>query len=146
MDSSRDRRVALLPIRPEFAEQLLDGTKRVEFRRRPLPGQVTVVVIYSTAPDSGITGYFAVDGQDVAATSTLWERYGSVGGIVRRRLRDYLRGAANPTAILAGTVCRVQSTIKLDEVRAGLSAPQGFCYLSDLEFERLQAHSVCPAD
>ena len=48
--SQPDRRIALMSIRPQFAAAILDGSKRVEFRKRPLAADIGTVVIYATKP------------------------------------------------------------------------------------------------
>src|SRR5690606_16414773 len=43
-------RHALMSIRPEYAERILAGTKRIEFRKRPLASDITDVIVYATTP------------------------------------------------------------------------------------------------
>jgi predicted transcriptional regulator len=48
-----DRSTVVMSIRPKYADAIMAATKRVEFRRRPLPGQVTTMLVYRSGPVSG---------------------------------------------------------------------------------------------
>jgi hypothetical protein len=43
-------KIVFLPIKPIYAERLMDGTKRFEFRRRPMSADVTHIVVYASSP------------------------------------------------------------------------------------------------
>lgn len=64
MASTAPRAVVLLPIKPRYATRIMDGSKRVEFRRRPFGRVPEWVVIYASAPVKQVVGLFAL------ATST----------------------------------------------------------------------------
>lgn len=55
-----DRTTAVLSIRPVYADRILAGTKTIEFRRKPLPEQVTTVLIWRTGRDGGLVGRFDI--------------------------------------------------------------------------------------
>ena len=60
MGAQSPERVALLSIRPEYAEAIFAGRKTVEFRRAPLADDVSVVVVYVTQPVGRVIGWFTV--------------------------------------------------------------------------------------
>ena len=64
----RDRSTVIMSIRPQYADALMDGTKRWEFRRQPLPDGVQWILVYrSGAKDGrGVVGRLRVIGQDTA--------------------------------------------------------------------------------
>ena len=64
-----------MSIRPQFAAAILDGSKRVEFRKRPLAADIGTVVIYATKPVGAVLGEFVVDGQAVGKPEELWVRF-----------------------------------------------------------------------
>ena len=53
---SADSVIAFLPIKPIYANRILEGSKRYEFRRTRLRQDITHVVIYSTSPVKKIVG------------------------------------------------------------------------------------------
>ena len=121
-------RVALMAIRPEFADQILEGVKRVEFRKRALAADVTQVVVYASAPISAIVGAFSVRSQTTKHPSALWASYSEVGGISRAAYAQYFEGCECGTAIEVGQVWRASSPIALGSAGVG-RAPQSFQYL-----------------
>jgi len=122
-------RVALMSIRPEYAERLLDGSKRVEFRKRRLAGDVTTVLIYATMPVGRIVGVFEVDGYDIASPSALWERHKSHAGISRSGFRRYFSRHRLAVGILVRDARRLDRPVPLSELDATLRPPQSFRYL-----------------
>ena len=52
----------LLSIKPEFAEKILNGTKRFEFRKGIFKNpQISTVVIYATMPLGKVVGQFRIE-------------------------------------------------------------------------------------
>ncbi|HET6989695.1 MAG TPA: ASCH domain-containing protein, partial [Bacteroidia bacterium] len=51
----------LLSIKPKYAKAIIDGKKKVEFRKLPFKLNVNKVYIYSSAPEQKIIGYFTFD-------------------------------------------------------------------------------------
>lgn len=84
--------VAVLSIHPRFADAIMSGVKKVEFRKAPLRITTTHVLVYATAPVQRIVGAFRVAGCDISPPGELWERYGTVGGISRDDFDAYYAG------------------------------------------------------
>ena len=59
--------IALLPIHPEYANAILDGLKKVEFRKRLFKKDVQRILIYACHPVMSLVGYFDVD--DITETT-----------------------------------------------------------------------------
>ena len=117
-----------MAIRPEFTEQILDGTKRVEFRKRPLAADVTDVVMYASAPVSAIVGAFRVTGQDTWHPADLWRLFEDVGGISRSRYEEYFANRDRGTGIRIGDVRVTAAPVSLSAI-ALRRPPQSFQYL-----------------
>jgi len=127
-----------MSIRPEFARQILAGTKRVEFRKRPLAGDVIDVVIYASTPVRAIVGAFRVPRQETMAPRALWERFADVGGIGGHRFSEYFHGHEQGTGIHVGEILVPLEPIPLQDV--GLRRPpQSFQYLPPVTARRLLA-------
>ena len=128
MSAPRDR-IALMSIRPQFAALILDGSKRVEFRKRPLAADIGTVVIYATKPEGAVLGEFVVDEQAVGTPEELWVRFAEVAGIDRDGFFNYYDGAGQAVGIVIGRVKRYHQPRRLDEVDASGRPPQSFRYL-----------------
>ena len=128
-----------MSIHPEFAEAIMSGSKRVEFRRGTFAKEVATVVVYATQPTGRVVGYFEVDGIEVASPTAVWEEYREVGGISRRRFRDYFKGSRRAMAIRVGRVTELQAPRRLEDIFDDIVVPQSFTYLTDEKFARLLA-------
>ncbi len=53
MGASATGRHVVMSVHPRFAEAIMDGRKKIEFRKRPLADDVSVVWVYATAPSNG---------------------------------------------------------------------------------------------
>lgn len=121
--------VALLPVHPVYANAILRGEKRVEFRKRVFKRKVEWVAIYATAPVKRVVGVFRVGSIEEGAPSTIWERFRSVGGISRRAYRQYFSGAKAAVAIQIDEVREFPDPICLSQVKSVSCPPQSFVYL-----------------
>lgn len=131
MAESADRQVALISVRPEYANKLLSGEKRVELRKTRFSRDLTHLLIYATAPLSAVLGWVRVEGIERAAPSRLWEQHKAHAGISRRAFRDYFRGYRSATAIRVGSPKRLSEPRALSQIDPQLQAPQNFRYVSN---------------
>ncbi len=138
MAHSAPGKVALLSIRPQFAEEILAGRKQVEFRRRPLPTDVTQVVIYATAPVARIVGAFEVEAIDSTTPGEAWQHYHLVGGIGQTAFDSYYDGTDIAHVIRIRDVEIAESPFALSEIDESLRPPQSFMYLRDRRLARAQ--------
>jgi type I restriction enzyme S subunit len=102
----------LLSIKPEFAEKILAGTKRYEFRRTPFrePSLIDTIVLYATAPVQRIVGKFNPAGVVADAPENLWERFRDESGIESyERFTNYFAGAETGYAI------KIEQTVQFDD-------------------------------
>jgi predicted transcriptional regulator len=127
MAGREDRRLALLSVRPRFADAILSGEKRVELRRVPFSDEVEHVLVYATSPLKAIVGWFSVDGVVRDKPSRLWDRYGSVAALSRREFMRYFDGVAIGAAILIGESRALASPVSLADVHIA-GAPRNFRY------------------
>jgi predicted transcriptional regulator len=130
------QRVALLPIHPRFADAILAGTKRVEFRRVGFATAPTHVVVYATSPVMKVVCWFRVVAIEHAAPSTLWGKYRHVAGISHKDFGRYFKGTRRGVAIRVGKVVRPTSPLPLKKLGVR-RPPQGFQYLSEETLETL---------
>ena len=129
MASSTTRSVALLSIRPEYVERILDGTKRVEFRKTRLSSDLKYVVVYCTSPVKRVVAFFRVAAIVHGAPKEIWAQYRSIAGISHAFFRDYYQKSNNAVAIEVDQVFQLRTPIPLRDLDAELSPPQSFQYV-----------------
>ena len=61
----------LLPIKPEYVERILQGTKKYEYRKRLAKENVSVIYIYITAPSMKIVASVQIVGRLSASPTAL---------------------------------------------------------------------------
>jgi len=131
--------MVLLPIRPEFADAILNGEKRIEFRKRPFGRYVSYIVIYSTKPVSKMVGAFEVLGVEEDSPSRLWARYHDVSGISESSFFRYYADTPCGVAIRIGRVWRFNPPVELHELEENLHPSPNYVYFLWDERTRLNA-------
>ncbi|BAP87352.1 putative uncharacterized protein [Burkholderiales bacterium GJ-E10] len=131
--------VALISIRPEYAEKILAGEKRLEFRRVWAARPVDVLAIYATAPVQRIVGLAWIEHVHHGSKTKLWElgkQHG--GGIIRRKLFSYLSGRKEAVALVIGRHQRFADALDPRRVfDVNFRPPQSFRYLRPEEIRQL---------
>ena len=121
MGSSTGSAVALMSIHPEYAEALLSGSKKVEFRRLAPKEEVGYVVVYATKPVGAILGVLQIDSVERDSPERLWARYRDVGGISFDGFFQYFDGCAQGSALVVKQAWRCKAPMDLHGV--GLAWP-----------------------
>src|ERR1041385_843327 len=126
-------RTLLLSLRPQFAEKVLDGTKKVEFRRtRPRVETQDLVIVYASTPVRAIVGAFRVKQVLERSPAALWKEVRQHAGITRSEFDQYYFGAPKGYGILLHSAIRLQQPVKLWRLRQlwpGFHPPQCYRYL-----------------
>ncbi len=130
--------VALLSIKPIYANAILDGRKTVEFRKRPFKRPVSHVVIYATTPVQRVIGWFQTKHFEQMSPSALWNRFASVGGISKEDFNIYYDGSESGVAIHVDKPRRLAKSVSIKQTKVA-AAPQSYTYLSATVFSRLIA-------
>lgn len=132
-------RAVLLSIKPKYADLILGGSKRVEFRRSWAAEEVGVIVLYASSPIQKIVGVVEVDEILVASQTSLWrictERG---GGLTRDSLRDYFAGKSQGFAVLLGKVFKLTMNAEPSNVIENFVPPQSFRYLTSDEYIKIE--------
>jgi len=130
VDTPAAGRVAVMSIHPRYAEAILSGQKRVEFRKRRLAPDVTTVLVYATQPVGVLVGAFEITGYDTGSPTAIWRRHSRHGGITRRAFRDYYRGTERAVGILLRDARPLARPLALTDLDAALRPPQSFLYVN----------------
>ena len=119
----------LLSIKPEYADKIIAGAKKYEFRKHLARDNIQRIIIYSSAPKKKIIGEVEVVGTLSMKKTPLWEKTKLNAGISRKKFRQYFDGCAIAHAYVLGKVTKYE--ISMDLVDVGITqAPQPFVYVN----------------
>ena len=130
-----DSAIAFVSIKPKYAERILSGKKRHEFRRVPMRRDVEHIVIYSSSPQKRIVAIATVKEVRTAAPSVLWDETKAHAGIVRKEFREYFSGARRGFAISLEEITPLPVALDPGRIRDRFTIPQSFSYV-DSDFFR----------
>ena len=120
----------LISLEERHANRILEGTKTVELRRRPMHVAIGATVwIYVKMPVGNLVGCAKVTGVHTLAPSTLWNRFGAESGLQRQEFFEYFSGLRRAFALRLGEPTRLASPIPLEALRGvsrGFHPPQFF--------------------
>jgi predicted transcriptional regulator len=140
-------RPVLLSVRPRFADALLDGTKTVEVRRRPVRLYAgAICLVYASSPTRALTGALAVRGVEHGSPDDLWNRYGDRTALRRDEYDEYLDGRPTASVLLIATAIAFRTPVPLDELRRRSDtfvAPQSYRFMDDRELKALLNDQAC---
>jgi predicted transcriptional regulator len=125
-------------VKPRYADLILAGSKRVEFRRVWAAEPVHWIAIYSSSPIRQIVGVIEVKSVVAASPTVLWQLTGNLGGgLTRDELRGYFAGRDIGFALLLGRRLLPPQPIAPSKFSSSFRAPQSFRYLTDTELKRI---------
>jgi len=120
----------LLSIKPEYAERILEGEKRFEFRKVLFKNcAVKTVVIYATKPVGKVVGEFEIESVISGRPNKVWNLTAEFAGISQGFFNDYFLGRETAYAIEVSKVKRYEEPLDLNSLLPHGIAPQSFCYL-----------------
>lgn len=127
------RSAIVLSIRPQYAEKIFDGSKRVELRRiRPkYISKGTLVLIYASSPIKSLVGAFKVEQVIERQLQDLWQVVQDKASITREEFDAYFDGISTGIGIFFSEVWRLSEPIELQALKEQMlefHPPQGFRY------------------
>lgn len=128
----------LLSIRPEFVEQIVNGKKLFEYRKRIFKKEVESVIIYCTKPVGMIVGEFTFDCILSDTPKALWDRTHNESGISKEFFMQYFSDTETGYAIQIKEYRKYKNPIHPEEVFENFVAPQSYRYIADEEWKELQ--------
>ena len=135
---------AIISIRPNFADAILDGIKTVELRRRIPPIEVgTRLWIYATRPTAAIVGSAIVGAILRDTPDAVWKSVSNKTALERFEFDHYFDGTSLAIGITLHTVRRVNhiSIDRLRKWRTGFHPPQVLSRITSSEAKRLKTIS-----
>lgn len=123
----------LLSIKPKYAQEILAGSKRFEFRKRVFKKEyVQSVIIYATKPVGKIVGEFKVANILAAAPEELWQQTYQYAGLSKQAFDAYFADAKEAYAIAIKSPQQYDPCLNLSDLRKGATRPpQSFQYIRD---------------
>lgn len=118
----------LISIKPQFADLILNGQKKFEFRKNLPQREVERLVIYASAPISRIIGEVEVTDTLSYAPNTLWRKTYKKAGVSKSFFDSYFRGKEVANAYVLGKFRRFKKSKSLLEYDVK-TAPQSYIYL-----------------
>lgn len=122
----------LMSIKPKYAHAILEGKKKVEYRRIVPKGndEYGVVYVYSSLPDGKVIGEFGYDSIVSLPVDELWDKTKDVGYIEKADFDRYFNGKKDGHAF--NVTCAVHYSEPKSLKDFGLSRPpQSWCYINE---------------
>ncbi|WP_081710844.1 MULTISPECIES: ASCH domain-containing protein [unclassified Afipia] len=108
----------LISLKPKYANQVFDGLKTVELRRRrPNVNPGTRIWIYATTPAGAIKGYASIARIDSATPASIWKTWGSRTGLSKDEFDSYFEDREFAHAIVLRDVMVMKNSLSLAEIR-----------------------------
>jgi len=120
----------ILSIRPKYAQLILSGAKRYEFRKFIFNNKyVYEVYVYATSPIKRIVGVFNIGNIIRDSPKELWAQLGHLSGMNEAEFFDYFQDIKIGFAIEITNVEIFDAPLDPKEQIPGFTPPQSFCYL-----------------
>lgn len=121
----------LLSINPNHVENILNGTKRYEFRKKACKRHVDKILIYSTTPIMKVVGEAEVEDVLVDAPEVIWKKTKTKSGIDKNFFDKYYKNRDQAVAYKLKNVIKYRKPKELKDYGVN-SAPQSFQYIEEL--------------
>lgn len=122
----------ILPIKPLYADKILNGEKKYEYRKKLCQKDVGKIYIYATAPIKKIIGEAEVVQKLEMNKSDLWDMTKKYSGISRKFYDSYFANQSCACAYQIGKIKRYRKPLTLESL--GIEyVPQSFVYYGELK-------------
>ncbi|MCE8424766.1 MAG: hypothetical protein J5U17_03185 [Candidatus Methanoperedens sp.] len=120
----------LLSVKPEYAEKIVEGTKKYEFRRSIFKkNDIDKVYIYSSSPVSKIIGSFEIENILKDSPEMIWNLCQKYAGISKKNFFSYFINSNMAYAIEIGDIDRFKEPIDPYHIIENFKPPQSFYYV-----------------
>lgn len=135
MAKAANSKVIMISIHPEYANAIFRGEKKIEFRKLNIPKNINHVVLYVTAPEQKITGYFSIKEIIQDKPSELWRKFSNISGTTEEFFNKYYKEQEAGLGLLVNEVNILKNPCTLEQVGNITKPPQSFFYI-DSKFWR----------
>lgn len=128
--------IAFMSIKPIYANKIIAGIKKYEFRKTAIREKLSHIIIYSTSPEKKIIGIAEVEAVHSSSPTAIWERTKNAAGISRKLFREYFKNKKIAYAIKIKKVIPFDKPITPKEIEKCFNVPQSFSYISHLIYNK----------
>ena len=121
----------LLSINPSHVENIFNGNKIYEFRKKACKKPVDKIIIYSTNPVMKVVGEADVEEVLIDTPSNIWKITNKKSGIDKSFFDKYFKDKKEAVAYKLANVTAYATPRELKEYGIS-SAPQSFQYINEL--------------
>ena len=118
----------LLSINPVHVENIMNGTKGYEFRKKACKRPVDKIIIYSTNPIMRVVGEAEMEEVLIDNPEIIWKKTYKKSGIDKKFFDQYYEDRDQAGAYKLKNVIQYTKPKKLNEIGIS-SAPQSFQYI-----------------
>jgi predicted transcriptional regulator len=127
---SGDSMKVLLSIHPKYANLILNGIKKWEYRKHNFKKKVDTVFLYATSPIKKVVGEFTIDFIIEDYRDVIWKKTMQESGITEEEYYNYIKDTRLISAIRIKAYKRYKEPLELSAL--GITkAPQTFVYLGE---------------
>lgn len=120
-------RKIIISINPEHVKNIINGTKRFEYRTKAAKNDVNKLIIYETTPIKKVVAEAEIVEILALEPNALWEQTKEFSGITKTFFDEYFKGRKVAFAYKLGRIKVYEEPKNLNEF--GLKvAPQSFAY------------------
>jgi len=124
----------ILSIKPSFSNEIYNGQKKVELRKK-IGHLFTInnrIYIYSSSPEKKISGHALIKKISEMPISDIKSQVISLACISENAFDDYYKGYSTGFVIWLKDIVKYEEPLPLEKLKnEGFTAPQSFCYVSD---------------
>lgn len=120
----------LLSINPKHVENIMNGTKRYEFRKKACKRPVNKILIYSTNPVMRVVGEAEVEDILIDDPEVVWKKTQKSSGIDKIFFDQYYEDRTQAVAYKLKNVIQYGEPKELKDYGIS-SAPQSFQYIDE---------------
>lgn len=112
----------LISVEAAYAARMLDGTKTIELRRRPVRLKTgSKMWVYSKLPRGQVELVATISDVIEGHPSTIWRKYGKQTGVSRKDYFEYFSGAKTAHAITIDYTKKLLPILSLEKIREQIS-------------------------
>lgn len=121
----------ILSIKPIYAQAIMAGTKKVEFRKKIFKRPIDKVFVYSSSPEKKIIGFFTIAEITEDKPINLWDEFHKVGGIIKKDFFEYYKHSEIGFSIKIKNYEKFDKGVDPADFFEKFCAPQSYIYLEE---------------
>jgi predicted transcriptional regulator len=128
----------LLSIKPKYADKILCGSKKYEFRKIIFKNEgIREIVIYSSSPMKRIVGTCVISSVIEDRPMILWEMFKGASGLCEAEFFSYFQGREKGYAIEIEGIKKFDRPIDPWKFNEDFIPPQSFQYITDSFYSKI---------